>query len=218
VPPATFGDLMACAARGSRWSLGPAAETALALWLAANNKVEVDLPRGRFSSGFAKDRPGANYFNVYAGAQYLNAVLNRSLSDRNAAVALKVIKSLGQIIGPSSQGDRQQMPVSSHSRRRCSIRIAWCDTKRRLRWPADSPLSPFPGAERGCATFWPKRSRRPAPAICFWWHPRRAILTKMAGDLKQYGTAGGENAQQAVANAAMLPWVDVVVMTERPGE
>jgi len=215
VPATTFGDLMAMRCTRIALELGPGSGDSLALWLAANNKLEVDLPEGTALPVFAKDRPSANYFNVYAGAQYLNVVLNRSLSDHNGAVALKVIKSLGEIIGPSSQGSGGGANVEP-------LVQAMQYPDRLVRYEAafalasGQPTKPFPGHER-VAPLLAEAVAQTGTGNLLLVAPSQSDLTKMAGELKQFGTAGGENAQQAVANAAMLPWVDVVVMTESLG-
>ena len=99
IPSSIFSDRMAMREARFALDLGTGRGDALSLWLAADNKREVDLGEGQDPSG---PKLPANYYNVTAGAEYCDAVLARSLGDHNAAVVLKAIKSLAQIVGPGS--------------------------------------------------------------------------------------------------------------------
>ena len=104
VPPAVFCDLMAMRecrhAMESRVGAGRCAEPVSVGQHAAGS----GHARRRNDQRLRANRPTSDYFNASAGPQYLNAVLTRNLADHNAPVSLKVIKSLAQIVGPSSQG------------------------------------------------------------------------------------------------------------------
>jgi hypothetical protein len=213
VPPATFSDLMAMREARHALELGSGRSDALSLWLAANNKLEVDLPEGATVSVFDKNRPAAAYFNLYAGAQYLNAVLSRSLDDHNSAVALKVIKSLAQIVGPSSQGSGARIDP---------LVAAMHYPDRLVRFEAAFALAnglpnrAFDGHEL-VAPLLAEAVAQTGTANLLIIAPSQGDVTKLAGDLKQYGTAGGTTAQQALSEATTLPWVDVIVMAEDLG-
>ena len=47
--------------------------------------------------------------------------------------------------------------------------------------------------------------------------PSQAQVSKIAADLKAYGTAGGVNAQSAVNDSVRLPFIDVIVVAEDLG-
>lgn len=215
VPPPIFGDLMAMRCCRIALELGPGSGDSLALWLAANNKAEVDLPEGASPVVFPKDRPSANYYNVYAGAQYLNAVLSRSMADHNSAVALKVIKSLEEIVGPGRQG----MGQSGNS----PLVQAMQYPDRLVRYEAAFALAsgqatqPFPGRER-VAPLLAEAVAQTGSANLLIIAPSQGDITKLSQELKGYGVAGGENAQAAIANASSLPWIDVIVISENLGD
>ena len=100
VPPQIFSDIMSL--RCSEYALkhDSSCAEAVSLWLAANNKRETDLPEGK--TDVTHEGPDAHYYNVAEGTQYCNSVLARALRDHNAPVALKVVKSLQEIIGQSN--------------------------------------------------------------------------------------------------------------------
>ena len=112
VPPAIFNDVMAMREAEYSLKLGGNGkfdtDQPLSLWLASNYKREVDLPDGATDGTRAPNQPTANYYGVTSGAKYLYEALNRAMTDRNSAVALKVINSLQQIVGQSGLGGGAQ--------------------------------------------------------------------------------------------------------------
>ena len=213
IPPAIFGDVMSERACEYALQLGPGTRDALSLWLAANNKLEVDLPEGASSGVFEKDRPAASYYNVYAGAQYLNAALTRVLTDQNAPVAMKLIKSLGDIVGPSSQGTGGSIDPLVQSMhypdRLVRFEAAFALT-------SGLPTSPFPGHER-VAPLLAEAVSQTGSANVLVIAPSQGDVQKYADALKQYGVASGTNANEAINNALKLPAVDVIVFPEELG-
>jgi hypothetical protein len=108
VPAQIFSDIMAMRSAEYALKLDQNRPEAVNLWLAANNKREADLPEGKQDA--THSGPDAHFYNVAMGTQYCNAVLARALKDRTAPVALKVVKSLQEIVGQSNmfQGGQSQ--------------------------------------------------------------------------------------------------------------
>jgi hypothetical protein len=100
VPPQIFNDRMSERCAEYALKADPSRGDVVALWLAANNRREADLPEGKTDA--SHEGPDAHYYNVALGTQYCNEVLKRALRDRTPAVALKVVKSLSEIIGQSN--------------------------------------------------------------------------------------------------------------------
>ncbi len=100
VPHAIFHDVMAKRSARTAMTLGTTKD-ALSLWLAANYDREVALGEGKDAT-IADGTPSAHFYGVAAGTQYLNATLSRALTDGNAPVALKSVKSLQEIVGRSN--------------------------------------------------------------------------------------------------------------------
>jgi hypothetical protein len=214
VPPAIFSDVMAMREAEYSLKLGSGSRDALSLWLVANNKVEVDLPEGASAGIFEKDRPSANYYNVYAGAQYLNAALTRSLEDHNSAVAMKVIKSLAEIVGPSSQGSGVKIDPLVESMHYADRLVRF---EAAFALAGSLPNNPFPGHERVPSLLCEAVSQTGNANVLIVASSQEE-QTKLATDLKQYGTAGGTSPQLAFNAAMELPAVDVIVMPESLGD
>jgi hypothetical protein len=101
VPTPIFNDCMAMRAAETVLRLDSGFGQAVSLWLAANTKREVDLPKGETDLTHKGD-PDANYYNTSAGTQYLNQALARALRDRDAGVAYKLCQSLQNIVGQNA--------------------------------------------------------------------------------------------------------------------
>ena len=213
IKPVIFSDLMAEREAEYALELGPGARDALSLWLAANNKLELDLPDGATIPFFDKERPTADYFNVYAGAQYLNAALTRSLEDHNPNVALKLIKSLGEIVGPSSQGSGVKIDPLVQAMRYPDRAVRF---EAAFALAAGLPNSQFVGHER-VAPLLAEAVSQTGSANILVIVPSQADEQKYANDLKQYGIASGTTANLAFTNAIKLPSVDVIVFPETIG-
>ncbi len=213
VPPVVFSDLMAEREAEYALKLGPGTRDALSLWLVANNKLEVDLPEGATVNVFEKDRPSAAYYNVYAGAQYLNAALTRSLEDRSTQVALKLVKSLGEIVGPSSQGSGVAIDPLVQAMKYPDRLVRF---EAAFALAAGLPNNSFIG-HGGVAPLLAEAVSQTGTGSVLLVIPSQADEQKMLADLKQYSLASGLNAQQAVTESAKLPAVDVIVFPETLG-
>jgi hypothetical protein len=214
VPPSIFNELMAMRTTEYAMKLGGSTGTggdALSLWLASNYKREVELPSGATDPTREPNQPDANYYGVQAGAQYLNAALNRALTDRNSQVALKVILSLRASLvgrmrcraGAGRWSMRWRIPIASS---------------------ATNPPSRSPGpcrkrhskARIASCRCWPRRCRRRVSPACSWRLQRRKRSMHCPEGLKAAGyQVGGGTSADAVATAATeLNSVDVVIISD----
>jgi hypothetical protein len=209
VPQPIFDDLMSMREARAALQLGTGRGDALSLWLAANNKREVDLPAG--AADPTNPKLSADFYNVDAGAQYVDAVLARSLQDRNSAVALKAIKSLAQIIGPSSLNSGTQPLVNA---------MNYAD--RLVRYEAAFaiagavPRQSFNGSEQVVPLLAEAMSQTGVPNALVVASSQDQEA-KLSGYLTGYGIAGGTTGDAAVAQATSLPAIDVIVMPESLG-
>jgi len=208
IPSPIFTDRMAMRAARYALELGTGRGDALSLWLAAANKREVDLAEGQDPTG---PKLSANYYNVTAGAQYCDAVLARSIQDHNAAVALKAIKSLSQIVGPGSlsQGANPLVDAMAYPDRLVRFEAAFA-------LAGALPNKSFTGQESVVPLLAEAVSQTGTPNVLIV-APSEQQQTKIVGDLKNYGTAVGTSAQAAVNNSVRLPFVDVILVAEDLG-
>lgn len=208
IPGSIFGDRMAMREARTALELGSGRGDALSLWLAADNKREVDLGDGTDDSG---PKLPANYFNVTAGAQYVDAVLSRSLGDKNAAVALKAIKSLEQIVGPGSlsQSGNPLVDALGYPDRLVRFEAAFA-------LGGAMPAKPFAGQESVVPLLAEAVSQTGTPNVLIA-APTEQQRAKITADLKNYGTAGGTSGQAAINDSATLPFVDVILVAEDLG-
>lgn len=213
VPQSIFNDLMAMREARSALELGTSRAEALSLWLAANNKREVDLGDGTDPTA---SKLSADFYNVDAGAQYLNAVLVRSMADHNAPVAVKAIKSLAQIVGQGSltSGDTAAtaplIEAMSYPDRVVRFEAAFA-------LAAALPQKQFAGAEQ-VAPLLAEAITQTGIANVLIIAPSQDEQTKLAGFLKAYGTAAGTDAQSAFAQGLTLPAIDVLLIPEDLGD
>jgi hypothetical protein len=206
VPPAIFNEVMAMRTARAALELG-AGDDAESLWLAANNKREADLPAGGVDPTTA-DMPPAHYFNVVAGTARLNPVLARALRDRNAAVALKATRSLQGIGGQSNvlQGDAVTPLVDAM---RSPDRLVRFEAAMAL--ASALPQQPFNGQERVVPLLAEAVSQTGQPNVLYVVADANEG-TRLAAELKGYGSAGGVGATGAMAAATDLPSIDVILI------
>lgn len=77
-------------------------DQALALWLAANFKREIETPAGYENPAYGKDRREAMYYALAAGAAPMQAVLARALDTTNTPLARRAIAAIAQTAGEVS--------------------------------------------------------------------------------------------------------------------
>src|SRR4029079_7841890 len=142
VPHVIFNDVMAM--RISRRSLERGTNMdAQSLWLAANYKREAQLPQGASDPTAPTD--SAHFYGVDSGTRHLNAVLARSVKDRDPAVSLRAIKSLQEIVGGATlfAGDAGQPLIDGM---RSNDRLVRFESAFSV--AAALPQQDFPGRER----------------------------------------------------------------------
>jgi hypothetical protein len=214
VPTPIFTDIMAMRCAEYALKLDQNRPEAVNLWLAANNKREADLPEGKQDP--THEGPDAHFYNVALGTQYDNAVLGRALKDRTAPVALKVVKSLQEILG---QSNMFQGGAAVWGKEPIVAAMQFPD--RLVRYESAIavgsalPQQAFPGVEYVVPTL--------AEAITATGKPNVVVVTgdlNTANALKETlkdaarAEAAG-NAAEASAAAGRLPSVDLVVVDTR---
>jgi hypothetical protein len=219
IPPQIFNDIMTMreAEHALKQNNPPASapEQSVALWLAANIRRGIDLPAGETDPTRAADEPQPHYYNVAEGAQYLNLVLSRSLNDNtpaSGAVALAAIKSLQGIVGQSNlfSGNRGEPLVQAmrYADRQVRFEAAFA-------LAAALPQRPFQGSDLVVPLLAEAVTQSGMPGVLIIGP--QADRARISGDLKNYATAGGNDAAGAVAESASIPAVDVIVMSEDMG-
>ncbi|MGH7215370.1 MAG: HEAT repeat domain-containing protein, partial [Tepidisphaeraceae bacterium] len=214
VPAQIFNEIMAMRANEYALKIDPSKAEATSLWLASNYKREAEMPEGGKDETRAQDTPGAHFYGVNAGTQYLNDALSRSLRDYNAAVALRVIKSLQEIVGQSNLFTGQGQPL-----------IDALDYPDRLvRYEAAFalagalPQQQFPGQDRVVPLLAEALSQT-GKANVLVVMPSQDAANAIVDALKSegFGAVGAANAQGAIAASAQVPSVDVILLTEDLG-
>ena len=183
----------------------------VSLWLAAAYKREIELPQGAADPMWDEKHPAAHFFAVDAGAQHLNPVLARAIRDHNAAIALKSIKSLQEIVGSSSLlNDEDEKPVLTALRypdRRVRFEAAFTVAQA-------LPQKPFVGQDRVVPILAEALAQtgKPGVLICA---KSQDHLNSLRGKLAaSYNVAGGAGAETAVAAATSISGVDIVIVDE----
>jgi hypothetical protein len=218
VPHPIFNDVMAM--RASEYSLkagGTPSGDALSLWLAANYKREVQLPEGQKDATRAENQPDANYYGVTAGPQYLDLALRRTLNDHDSAVALKIIKSMQQIVGQTNlfgAGTDSTPLIDAMS---YPDRLVRFDAAFAL---ANSlPTKEFEGQQRVVPLLAEAISQSGQAAVVVAMPTQDAANALVTG-LKEgnaYNAVGATSAEGAVSAANALPAVDVIIVSEDLG-
>ena len=214
VPQPIFNELMAMRASEYAMKLGAKQSDALSLWLASNYKREVELPKGATDPTRAENQPNAHFYGVDAGPQYLNNALSRTLRDKEWAVALKVVKSLQEIIGNSTMFASNVTPLVE----------AMASPDRAVRFESAFavasavPGKPFTGQDRVVPLLAEAISQTGTPSMVIVM-PTKDRANALVDALKKenYAVVGASNPEEGVAVAAQLPAVDVLVVSEELG-
>jgi hypothetical protein len=213
VPTPIFNDLLAMRAAEYAMKLDASNGAAVSLWLDANTKREADLPAGQIDVTH-KDDPDANYYNVSAGADYLNDALARATRDRNAAVALKLCNSLRNITGQSNLGGDAITPLMQ----------ALYFPNRQVRYAAafalaqSLPSKPFAGADRVVPLLVEAVNQTSKPGVLIVAPASGASLTD--ADLRDavqslgYPVIAASNPTDAAAAAISLPTIELIIISE----
>jgi hypothetical protein len=210
VPNPIFSDLMAMRSAEYAMTLGTSQE-AQSLWLVANYKREVDLPAGEKDDTRAENQPSAHFYGVDSGTRYLNTALARTLHDHNAAVSLKIIKSLQQIAGEPSalpNGSGPLVDALNYPDRLVRFESAFA-------LAGAMPTLPFKGQERVVPLLAEAMAQTGQISVILLL-PKQDDLNSMTEALKGAGFAvtGGTTADAAIAASTGVPAVDVVLTSE----
>jgi len=213
VPTPIFNDLLAMRACEYTLKLDPTAGDAVSLWLTANTKRECDLPAGEVDLTHQGD-PDANYYNVSAGANYLNDALLRATHDRAAAVALKLCQSLRDITGRSNLSGNAITPLMD----------ALYFPNRQVRYAAafalaqSLPSKPFAGSDRVVPLLVEAVNQTSKPGVLVVAPASGDSLTQ--GDLRDavqglgYPVAAAASPSDAASAAITLPTIDLIIISE----
>jgi len=216
VPPQIFNDIMTMRETEHALRENPSSpDQAVALWLAGNIRRSIDLPSGQTDPTRAEAEPLPHYYGVAVGAQYLNLVLSRSLTDntpQSPAVALAAIRALQDIVGQSNlfSGGRGQPLVEAmrSSDRQVRIEAAFA-------LAAALPQTRFQGQDRVVPLLAEAITQSGTPGVLVI--ASQQDRTRLAAELKGYATAGASDAASALAESSSLPAVDVIILPEDVG-
>ncbi|MDB5323148.1 MAG: hypothetical protein JWN40_4779 [Phycisphaerales bacterium] len=217
VPPQIFSDIMSMRCSEYALKLDPSRADSVSLWLAANNKREAELPEGKTDA--THEGPDAHFYNVALGTQYCNAVLSRALHDRSAPVALKVVKSLQEIVG---QSNLFQGPANADDKQPIVSALQFPDRLVRFESAiaigSAFPQQPFAGQELVVPTLAEAIGNTGKPNVVIV-APDVNAANAIKESLKDAVRADtGSDAQSATAAAGRLPSVDVLVVDSRGGK
>lgn len=211
VPSPIFNEIMAMRAAEYAVKLNPAAGKSISLWLASNNKREAELPQDAVDPTREQGQPNAHYYNVSAGAQYLNDVLARALRDRNSAVALRATKSLQEIVGQSNlfPGDQSRPLIDAMQYPDRLVRF-----EAAMALAAALPRQSFNEQERVVPILAEAVAQTGRPNILVLASSQDQVnsLVKQMTD-SGYNAVGGVGAAAAVSSSASLPSVDLILMS-----
>ncbi len=227
VPAPIFDELMVMQTAGKTLALGEQGgvaagpqDDALALWLAANYRREVELPEGASDRTRPADDPSAGYYGTQAGVDYLQAVLARVLEDRTlppdsrydtAAVATAAVRSLRQVIGESSfgAGGSPLTRTMQFPDQRVAIEAAMAIAQALPTVAVNNGEQVVPLLAESLV-----RDGRPTVLLVM---SEEAELNSVAEDLTSagYRVEPTTNATDAVARGSRLAGVDVIVVDEK---
>jgi hypothetical protein len=209
VPHAIFNPIMAMRSAKTAMKLN-AQKDALSVWLVANYQREVKLADGKDATT-PEGTPSAHFYGVAAGTQYLNAALARALGDQDAPVALKVVKSLQEIVGRTNllAGPKGEAVTDALRFSDRQVRFESAFTIAQA-----LPNQQFPAKERVVPLLAEAVHQTGQPGILLLY-PSANVNAKV-DELKGAGYAviGGGTADEVIANSNALPAVDVVIMSD----
>ncbi|MEO6436910.1 MAG: hypothetical protein ABIP55_14275, partial [Tepidisphaeraceae bacterium] len=223
VPQSIFNELMAMRASEYSLKLGGASGDPLSLWLASNYKREAELAQGTTDPTRMENQPAAHFYGVDSGAAYLNNALARALRDRNAQVALPVIKSFQEIIGRTTLfGGGQQGNGGTGGAP--ALIDAMGSSDRLVRYEAAFavagalPQQTFQGQDRVIPLLAEALSQTGQPSILIVM-PTADQASNGAEEFRKagYSAIGAATPEAAVAAANQLPAVDVILVSEELG-
>ena len=94
VPRAIFSDVLTMQSARFALDLEPDSAVALRLWLMSNLRRGLRLPEGEVDPTYGDDRRPPSFYALLAGPEQLLSILNRAVSDHDAALALSALDNL----------------------------------------------------------------------------------------------------------------------------
>lgn len=146
ISAAVFHEAMAMRMAERSLTADPAGRSALALWVAANFKREIDTPADYTNPAYAAGRPDAMFYAVSAGPAICQRVLAMALDSRNVQLARRAIAALEKTAGApamagAEMGRRPLLEALRFPNRRVQYEAA-------LALAASQPTQSFDGAEQ----------------------------------------------------------------------
>jgi hypothetical protein len=231
VPPEIFDEVMAMRAAANTLALSRdgdgvgqrAQDEALALWLAANYRREIELPEGSIDASRPDTDPTAGYYGTQAGVNYLQRVLERAIAERNlppanrydsASVALGAIRSLREIVGDSTltAGETPLTRAMRYPDRRVAIESAMAIAQA-------LPTQSVANGEQVVPLLAEALNRTGEPTVVLAMADADE-LNSVAAELTSAGfrVEGARTASAAARQAEALPGVDVLIIDHQLGD
>ncbi|MGH7132485.1 MAG: hypothetical protein ACREJO_11120 [Phycisphaerales bacterium] len=141
-----FNTMMAMRSAERALVLDPSNKTALALWVAANFRREIDTPKEYANPLYGADRRDAMYYAVAAGPSICQRVLARAIDTKDTPLARKAIAALQKTAGAAAlaaaeNNRRPLLEALRYPNRRVQVEAA-------LALASAQPQTTFDGADR----------------------------------------------------------------------
>jgi hypothetical protein len=189
---------------------------AISLWLAANLKREIALPKGMTDGSRAAGSQDAAFYAMAAGPGYMNPVLARALDDHDSALALRAITALeatGGVSGLVANADSPLVRALSHSDRAVRFKAAFALARA-------NPVTQFPSYFRVVPVLCEAVNASASPAVLLVEKNegmRNSVTEELRGSAAHYTVYGGDSISGALAQAQRVPAIDVVMMPADAG-
>ncbi|MGD9790656.1 MAG: hypothetical protein AB7Q00_12335 [Phycisphaerales bacterium] len=189
-------------------------QSAVALWVGANLRREIQSPEGYDNPAYAttgdKARRDAMYYAVAAGPRIDQVVLSRAMAARNAPLARRSIDALAKTSGASAMTTGEGLPLAqavAFPNRRVQFEAA-------LAIAGTQPTQTFPGVERVVPTLASaiRETVQPIAAVLAPDAETQQSLRKMLADAGYRVIAPGSTVNDLAAGLAEVPTVDVIVI------
>ncbi len=102
IQSAVFHEAMAMRMAEDALRLDAQSRPAVALWISANLRRELETPAGYENPAYASDRRDAQYYAIASGADVCQRVLARAIADRNTRLVRAAIAALTETAGGDS--------------------------------------------------------------------------------------------------------------------
>jgi HEAT repeat protein len=212
IPPAVFHDDMALRMCEQVLKADPSRSDALALWLAAGYQRESEMPEGAADPFWDEKHPSTHFYAVAAGTRHTSAALARALNDKNAAVALRAVKSLQEIVGASNLYEGQEVRPLLDALRYPDRQVRF---EAALAVAQSLPQKNFTGQERVIPILAEALNQSGKPGVLVLASEKELNgVVAAVGANNAYQVKGGATPEQAVAAAAGLSGVDVIIARE----